>query len=438
MTRFFRSLALSLVALATLAGAVHAAPSPESYDAASRKVRVVMDLVRTQFLTVETEGELSRGAMAGLRKALTEAKLDAGFLAGSTTFDQALAAAAKKYPHLLEDGTLTRAAMAGMMGTLDDPYTTYLTSAEYRRLLEGLGNGTFGGVGIYLSTDGKTKELIVVEPMEGGPASKAGVKARDVILAIDGRPVAGMDTEAARNALRGEPGTQVTLSLRRGTETLQPTLTREVVRVTSVTSRVQTHDGHPIGYVKVRQFGMTTGKELEQALDRLEQQKVEAYVLDLRNNGGGYITAAIDLLSQFLPAQTRLVSVAERGHAERVYVSRGNRRGPRPLALLVNDHSASASEITAGAIQDHGAGVLVGVKTYGKGSVQKIIPLADLSAVKLTTAHYHTPSGKDIHKLGIEPDVKVEMAPERIGTADDIQLERALQIVAGKLAGASR
>lgn len=439
MTRSLRSLALSLVALVTLASAAHAAPPPtESYDAATRKVKVVMNLVRTQFLTAEPESKLSRGALDGLKKALVDAKRDTGFLDSQPSFEAAFAAAAKKYPDLLQDGTLTRASMAGMMGTLGDPYTTYLTSAEYRKLLEGLGNGTFGGVGVYISTDEKTKELVVVEPMEGGPAHAAGVKARDVITAIDGKPVANMDTEAAKNALRGEPGTRVVLTLRRGAESLEATVTREVVRVTSVSSRVESHAGHKIGYVRVRQFGMTTGKELEQALNQLDAENVEGYVLDLRNNGGGYITAAVDLLSQFLPAQTRLVSVAERGQAERVYVSKGNNRSRLPLALLVNDHSASASEITAGAIQDHGAGVLVGLHTYGKGSVQKIIPLADLSAVKLTTAHYHTPSGKDIHTKGIEPDVKVEMAADQIGSENDIQLERALEIVVGQLARASR
>ena len=457
MARSLRSLLLALLVVGTLVLPALAAPpkvlsrpAREALDTSLRTMETVMTLIRNEFLAETSTPQLVNGALDGMRLLLEEKKLDAEFLEHvdeAAPNDQAMEAldrefrdAASRYADLFRSGKLTQEAIQGMLKTLDDPYTVYMDPEEYARLQEAMSGGNFGGLGIYIELDEKNgKQLTVVEPIDNTPASRAGVKPRDQILRIDGKSTRGVSIEQAKDMLRGPVGSRITLTLRRAgaQEPFDVTMAREQIHVSSVKAEMIERDGHKVGHLKLRMFGDSTNAEMEQALRDLEARGAEAFILDVRNNGGGYIVAALDVCSKFLPTGSRVVSVTERGTPEAVYKSRPNLRSQTPLVVLVNEYSASASEITAGALQDLGRGTLVGVKTFGKGSVQKIFPLrfpeGKVSALKVTTAHYHTPSGKDIHKLGIEPDVKVEMPGEKIGTPEDTQVQRAMDLLLQKL-----
>ncbi|HZW52717.1 MAG TPA: S41 family peptidase, partial [Candidatus Elarobacter sp.] len=307
---------------------------------------------------------------------------------------------------------ITYAAIAGVLGSVKDRYTVFLSPKEYAALNEGLDGTSFGGVGISYSVDEKTHLLHVENVILDGPSDKAGLQSDDLITAIDGKPMAqifeGATTlevqqKRVTQALRGDPGTKVRLTVQRGSKLLGPvTITRETIHQPSVTSKMLPGS---IGYVDLAVFGATTAQELGTALKRLDSQGAKAYVLDLRYNGGGYLNSAVDVASKFI-ASGPIVSVQSRAGTDTEYDAENTAIAPRPLAVLVNQYTASASEITAGAIQDSGVGTLVGTNTFGKGVVQTIFPMRDGSAVKITTARYFTPKGRDINAVGIEPEIK--------------------------------
>ncbi len=446
MVGSLRKQLLILPLLIALALPVLAAPPKAPANSGFRVIEMVMTLVRNEFLEEIPPARLVNGALDGLRLLLEERKLDADFLEhvpDSADRKEALAElerqfgkAQELYPDLNKDELLTRETIQGMLKSLEDPYTVYMTPEEYAALQESMSGGNFGGLGIYIELDQKnSKQLTIVEPMEDTPASRAGLRARDQILRIDGKSTRDFTIEKSRDMLRGPVGSKIILTIRRSgvAAPFDVTLTREQIHVNSVGSELLERDGHKVGHLKLRMFGDSTNVELEQAMRVLESQGAEAFILDVRNNGGGYVNTALDVCSKFVPTGSRIVSVAERGIPEKVHNSRPNLRNSTPLVVLVNEFSASASEITAGALKDLGRGVLVGVKTFGKGSVQKIYPLrfpeGKVSALKLTTAHYLTPSGRDIHKLGIEPDITVEMPGEKIGTSEDTQVQKALEVL---------
>ncbi|HEY0394068.1 MAG TPA: S41 family peptidase [Candidatus Elarobacter sp.] len=341
---------------------------------------------------------------------------------------------------------ITYAAIAGVLGSVKDRYTVFLSPKEYAALNEGLDGTSFGGVGISYSIDDKTHLLHVENVILDGPSDKAGLQTDDTISAIDGKPMlqifdGATTTEAQQKrvtqALRGDPGTKVRLSILRSGKQLGPvTVTRETIHAPSVTSKMLPGS---IGYVDLAVFGATTAQELGTALKRLDSQGAKAYVLDLRYNGGGYLNAAIDVASKFI-ASGPIVSVQSRAGTDTEYDAENTAIAPRPLAVLVNQYTASASEITAGAIQDSGVGTLVGTKTFGKGVVQTIFPMRDGSAVKITTARYFTPKGRDINAVGIEPEIKSELAKDqkiRPGDiAQDPQLVAAVNFINGRIAQA--
>jgi carboxyl-terminal processing protease len=340
---------------------------------------------------------------------------------------------------------ITYAAISGVLGSVKDRYTVFLSPKEYAALNEGLDGTSFGGVGISYSIDDKTKNLHVENVILDGPSDKAGLLPEDYITAIDGKPVASLldgattlelQQKRVTQALRGEPGTRVRLTLQRNGKPLdQVTITRETIHQPSVASKMLPNG---VGYVDLSVFGQTTGQELATALKRLDSQGAKAYVLDLRYNGGGYLNAAVDVASKFI-ASGPIVSVQSRAGNDTEYDAENTAIPPRPLAVLVNQYTASASEITAGAIQDAGVGTLVGVKTFGKGVVQTIFPMRDGSAVKITTARYFTPKGRDINTVGIEPEIRSELPKElkgiRMGDPrTDPQLGAALTYLNSRIA----
>ncbi len=330
---------------------------------------------------------------------------------------------------------LTYEAIAGLMSSVKDKYTTFLTPKQYADLNEGLDGGNFSGVGISIAVDEKTKYLDVNEVIPDGPAEKAGVLDGDTILEIDGKTTKGLTTDQDAKLLRGEKGTTVKLSIERAGAAIAPVaVVRDVIHQPSVYSKLMDNG---IGYTRLTVFGSNTAQELSAALTKLQTQGAKAYVLDLRDNGGGYLNAAIDVSSKFIPSGP-IVSVESRGGNDTQYDAENTAIPPKPLAVLVNKYTASASEITSGALQDDGVGELIGEKTYGKGVVQTIHPLPDGSAVKITSARYLTPHGRDINLVGIQPDiVTIEPQSSRLGNpSTDPQLQSAITYLQGKIAQA--
>jgi carboxyl-terminal processing protease len=329
---------------------------------------------------------------------------------------------------------LAYAAISGMLSSVHDRYTVFLDPKEFAALNDGLDGGSFAGTGIVIQSDPQTKYIEVSNVVPDAPADKAGIQQDDVILSIDGYSTKGLTIQQASTRLRGKTGTQVRLSIERDGKPLAApiTITRAEIHQLSVYERMLPGN---LGYVDLTVFGRDTGSELARALDRLQQQGARAIVMDLRDNGGGYLEAALDVSSKFI-ASGPIVSVESRASNVTTYEAENTAIPPVPLAVLVNAHTASASEITCGAIQDSGVGTLIGTRTFGKGVVQEILPLPDGSAIKITDARYLTPRNRDINHLGIMPDILVdENKAARYGDpAHDTQLQRALQFLNDKIA----
>jgi len=329
---------------------------------------------------------------------------------------------------------LAYAAISGMLNSVHDRYTVFLSPKEYAALNQGLDGGSFAGTGIVIQLDDQTKYIDVSNVVPDGPADKAGIQQDDVILAIDGVSTKGLSLQQASQRLRGKAGTQVQLTIEREGKTLSApiAITRAEIHQLSVYAKMLPGK---IGYVDLTVFGRDTGDELTRALDRLQQQGARAIVMDLRDNGGGYLEAALDVSSKFI-ASGPIVSVESRASNVTTYEAENTAIPPLPLAVLVNGHTASASEITSGAIQDSGVGTIIGTRTFGKGVVQEILPLPDGSAIKITDARYLTPHNRDINHLGITPDIVVDSTKgDRLGDlARDAQLARAVQYLNDKIA----
>ena len=344
--------------------------------------------------------------------------------------ENTLTSVQKRYATVAPRELYTEVALTGMLGGLGDPYTTYLSPQEISGLDEQLNGGNFGGIGVYIVQDQKTG-AIVVDPIEGNPAIKAGVRPGDTIVAVDGVSTLGQKIDAVEHEIRGPNGTVVSLTLRRqdSKATTVVPVTRAQIHVPSVKAKIE--DG--IEYVRLADFGQTSADEVRQAMLDGKAHHVRGYILDLRNNGGGLLDAAVDISSLFV-AQGPIVSTIDRAGDRDVRDASGQTIGATPLVLLVNQYTASASEITAGAVQDNGVGTLVGEKTFGKGVVQSVYNLPDKGALKITTARYLTPKGRDIQHKGIVPDVVVNQRIDLpiIDTPADKQLIAAKKIIETK------
>ncbi|MGB9661761.1 MAG: S41 family peptidase [Moorellaceae bacterium] len=335
---------------------------------------------------------------------------------------------------------LLEGAIKGMVEALDDPYSSFLPPQVYRRLEEHV-QGSYGGVGLLITMEEKEKRPVVVSPFKGTPAQRAGIKSGDYILAIDQRDTAGMDLETAASLMQGEPGTTVELTvLRPGEkEPRRITLLRETIKIPSVDGQMLA--GYPgMGYINLSMFNEQTGRDLGRLLEELRAQGLKGLVLDLRNNPGGSLQAAVEVASYFVP-KGPVVYIVDQKRSEALEANGKNLK--IPLVVLVNQGSASAAEIVAGAIQDTGSGVLVGETTFGKGVVQTIFPLSGGAAVKLTTHKYLTPAKRDIDKTGITPDYQVKLNPQveqevlahSPDPERDTQLKKALEILQQQISG---
>ncbi|MDA7437170.1 S41 family peptidase [Synechococcus sp. AH-601-P06] len=331
-------------------------------------------------------------------------------------------------------------AIRGMLASLNDPYTRFLDPKQFKEMRIDT-SGELMGVGIQLSLDKATKELVVVSPIEGTPASRAGVLSKDVIVTIDGRSTKGMSTEDAVKLIRGPEGTEVVLGLRRGGDIIDFPLTRDRIEINAVSFKLNTtQDQHKVGYIRLKQFNANAAKEMREAAGSLEDQDVDGYVLDLRGNPGGLLEASIDIARQWLN-EGIIVSTQTREGIRDVRRATGSAITDKPLVVLIDQGSASASEILSGSLQDNARAQLVGQKTFGKGLVQAVRGLSDGSGLTVTIAKYLTPKGTDIHKNGIEPDVQSELTErqlknftvEKLGTNQDPQYLEAQKVLIKKL-----
>lgn len=318
---------------------------------------------------------------------------------------------------------LIEGAIKGLVDTVD-PYSTYLNPEEYKEMQQEF-EGHFGGIGIVITT--KDGQLTIVNPIEGTPGERVGLKTGDKIIEVDGHPTSEMTQDKAVRMMRGEPGTPVELTIQRdgAEELLKFKIIRSDIEVPYVEYEMKTDE---IGYIIISQFVQDVGNKVEGAIQELKNQGAKGIILELRNNPGGLLNEAIKVVSNFIP-QGKVVSIRQRDGKETVlYTDPTINTVNLPLVVLVNEWSASASEIVAGAIKDHNRGKIIGTKTFGKGTVQTVIPLSNGSALKLTTARYYTPSNNYIHEKGIEPDILVEYNPEYKGEHDN-QLEEAINFL---------
>ncbi|PWV78868.1 S41 family peptidase [Halomonas sp. A11-A] len=320
------------------------------------------------------------------------------------TFAEVFERIKRAYVEEVDDATLLRNAMRGMLNELD-PHSAFLDREQFQSLREST-QGEFGGIGIEVGLEGG--QLMVITPIDDTPASRAGLQARDQILRIDDTPTDRLSLQEAVNLMRGEPGTPIELTiLRRGESSPRTiTLTREVIRTVSVRSELL-EPGY--GYLRVSQFQTRTGDQVVEQIRRLEREApLSGLVLDLRNNPGGVLQAAVSVADAFLEDGLIVYTEGRLPDAEMRFSATPGSIAPKvPLVVLINGGSASAAEIVAGALQDQRRAVVMGTESFGKGSVQQIMPLGNGEGLKLTTALYYTPSGRSIQAQGIEPDVKV-------------------------------
>ncbi len=323
------------------------------------------------------------------------------------------------------DKKLFEGAMHGMVESLDDPYSEYLDAEAFTHLNE-MTDGTFGGIGVVLGQ--RNKEFVVVSPMEGSPGAKAGIEAGDKILKVNDTDTKGRTLEDVVRTIRGKKGTNVKLLLEhKNGEQFTADIVRDDIKIQSVAGKMLPDS--KIGYIRIAMFNENTGEEFKKAYEKLEQEGMQATLLDLRHNPGGLLNECVKVSNYIVP-KGPVVSITDKQGNTKVYESKLE-KVKYPLAVLIDNGSASASEIVSGAVQDTKAGKLFGVKTYGKGCVQSIFHITPETGLKLTTAMYYTPSGRSIHKVGVYPDVEIEL-PEK--PTSDVQLKKAEEYLREELA----
>lgn len=329
----------------------------------------------------------------------------------------------KKYDGKIDTTKLLQGAKVGLTAATGDPYTTYLSAEQAKELEDDL-EGNLSGIGIEVGI--KNTKLVVIAPIQGSPAAQAGLLAGDQIIFIDSVDTSTLTLDEAVKKIRGPKGTNVKLTiLRPANRTKEVTITRDIIKVDSIKSELK--DGG-VGYIKIAQFGSDTASQFEDAAASLKSRGAQKFVIDLRDNPGGYLDSAVKIAGVFL--DNKLVVEEKKGSKSesKLYATRGGLLVGVPVIVIINEGSASASEILAGAMRDHQAAKLLGSKSFGKGSVQEIISLKKGAKLKVTVAHWYTPGGKNISSEGIAPDIEVKMTAEDYDKNLDPQLDAALKL----------
>lgn len=327
------------------------------------------------------------------------------------------------YAENVDKSAIFDGALKGMVSALGDKHSTYLGGDLYKDFSAQM-SGTYAGIGVYIaSTD---EGILIAGVMEGSPAEEAGLQRGDILVSIDGTSVEGYQLEDVSKNIRGPVDTSVDLVVRRDGEEKSFTVQRRQIHVPTVAGKMV--DGTDVGYIRVAVFSDGTADDFTKEFTKLREQGMNKLILDLRDNPGGIVEQAVGVASNFVPPNSTIVSYTEQDGKVDQYTAQGT-DDPIPIVVLVNENSASASEIVAGAVQDMKLGPIVGVKTYGKGTVQGVFPVDSASAVKVTVAKYRTTNGREIDGVGIEPDVVVPLTPS---DPEDSQFEKALEIIQEK------
>lgn len=332
------------------------------------------------------------------------------------------------YEDEIDQEALIEGIYSGYASALGDPYTEYYDEEETKTLFEST-SGEFSGVGATLTQDVQSGEITIVNVYEDSPAEKAGLKSGDILYQVDEKSASGETLDTVVSWIKGEKGTEVVLHVYRDGEELELTATRDIIEAQTVEYEMKADQ---IGYIRVSEFDTVTYDQFEKALNELEADGMQGLVIDLRNNPGGNLSTVTDMLKLLLPEGTIVSTKDKYGNTDEITCD-GSHEFTKPLAVLVNQYSASASEIFSGAIQDYGIGQIVGMTTYGKGVVQQLMDLGDGTCLKMTIAEYYTPSGRSINGTGVEPDVEVEYEYDEENPDADNQLDKALETVKSEL-----
>nr|WP_191384753.1 S41 family peptidase [uncultured Lachnoclostridium sp.] len=327
----------------------------------------------------------------------------------------------------VDETDLSEGVYKGYIEGLGDPYSVYYDEEETKQMSESL-SGEFGGVGALMSQDRETGVITVLQVYDGSPAQEAGMRDGDTLYKVEGEEVTGEDLSDVVSKVKGEKGTQVTLTVLRADtgEEEELTITRDTIEAQTVSCEMK--EGN-VGYIRITEFDTVTYEQYKEALEDLEDQGMERLIVDLRSNPGGNLDTVCDILDLMLPEGLIVYTEDKNGEREE-YTSDEENKFHKPLVVMMNGYSASASEIFAGAIQDYGLGQVVGTQSYGKGVVQSVFDLQDGTSVKLTIAEYFTPNGRSIDGEGITPDVEVEYQYDENNPDADNQLEKAMEVVA--------
>jgi carboxyl-terminal processing protease len=436
-------------------------PSKIGFKSDGAIFQSVLSHIRNDYVKKVSDDDLRNSCEKELTKLFKESKIAiTPKLEGYDINNDFVSKLVKDYGASVKSDLLVFASLRGLIRGLKDPHSTILSSKDYNSLMERLREEAFGGIGIYIEQDGNNDNwLTVLEPVEGTPAAKAGLHAGDIIEKINGEPTKKLSIDMAVAKLRGPIGSTVNLSIRRKSHaTLMAfSIKRAAISIPSVSCRILEND---IGYIRIRAFSSETGREFKEAIDAMKKglswtatsggteedkknrqhEPITALIIDVRNNGGGYLNAAQDLSSNFISPSKIVYKRMERDGSIRDYHGDVADRVDLPMVLLVNRFSASSSEIFAGAIKDNKAGTLIGERTFGKGSVQQMFRLKEESSVerrdnsvlKLTVSYFLTPTGRIINKKGMKPDIFVDMKPNQVGKSGDVQLREAISFLRHK------
>ena len=391
--------------------------------------RTVMIIIITAFITFLAT---SAGIYAYIQKG------DGKLLLLNTSETQDIETELSKYRSIIDkhylgevnDEDLLEGAIRGYIDGLGDPYTEYISKEEMEEYMEDtLGN--YVGIGIYMIKDEKTNRVKVLSPIKNSPAETAGIQPGDLIIAVNGKEYTGDEMTQMSNDIKGEEGTEVTLTILRNNESLEIKVKREKIKVNPVESKVLENN---IGYIAFTSFDETTAEDFKSKFEELQKQNIKSLIIDLRNNGGGLVDQAVDIAGYVLDKDSVVLYEVDKNGNEVVEKTTTAPIIDMPIIILTNENTASASEILAGALKDFGKAKTVGIKTYGKGVIQEILSVKDGSGIKITTSEYQTPNRNKINKIGIEPDEKVELPDDvtsvlNVPEDKDTQLQKAIEML---------
>ena len=391
--------------------------------------KTVMIIIITAFITFLAT---SAGIYAYIQKG------DGKLLLLNTSETQDIETELSKYRSIIDkyylgevnDEDLLEGAIRGYIDGLGDPYTEYISKEEMQEYMEDtLGN--YVGIGIYMIKDEKTNRVKVLSPIKNSPAETAGIQPGDLIIAVNGKEYTGDEMTQMSNDIKGEEGTEVTLTILRNNESLEIKVKREKIKVNPVESKVLENN---IGYIAFTSFDETTAEDFKSKFEELQKQNIKSLIIDLRNNGGGLVDQAVDIAGYVLDKDSVVLYEVDKNENEVVEKTTTDPIIDMPIIILTNENTASASEILAGALKDFGKAKTVGIKTYGKGVIQEILSVKDGSGIKITTSEYQTPNRNKINKIGIEPDEKVELPDDvtsvlNVPEDKDTQLQKAIEML---------